>query len=140
MPVATLPSFNLSYDNNFKVNGSTKGDSALMVHGTGPFDSNGADLTGLTKPGASTTPAVAKLTGLLSKIILGTTLDGSATTKGKTTTFHVELRVLDNKLYINEPKTTQGKWMFLDLKSMAGMFAGMASQLSSATGAATQAA
>src|SRR5258708_18628885 len=140
-PIAKQPSFNLDYDINFKVTGAPDGDVALTVHGTVPFDANGADLTSLSTTGAAggTSAAMTKLTGLLSKIILGTTIDGSAASKGKNTTFHGELPVLNNKVYINEPKTTQGKWKFLDLKTMAGMMAGMAGQIFSAARAGTKA-
>ncbi len=122
--ILTLKSFYLDYDINFKVTGTPDGDSALTVHGTGPFDANGADLTGLNPAGGS--QVLGKVTGLLGKIILGTTVDAATTTKGKTTNLHVELRVLNNMLYINETKLTQGKWKFRDLKMLAWMVAGMA--------------
>jgi hypothetical protein len=138
--MTSIKSFTLDYDINFKATGMPDGDAAVTVHGTGPFDANGADFSALSKQTTLTMPDTSKLTGILSKLIFGTTVDVDANTKGKDTKYHAELRILNNKLYINEATFTQGKWQVLDLASMAGMMQGLAAQGGALPGVATQAA
>lgn len=114
--LAALLSYNIDYDVNFKVAGTPDGDIALTLHGTGPVDTNGADVRGLAGQGAS--PSLTKLANVLSKLILGTTLDLETVMKGKDTKLHIEVRLLNNTLYFNSPTITKGGWKSIDLKPM----------------------
>ncbi|HLY29238.1 MAG TPA: hypothetical protein VKQ72_23025, partial [Aggregatilineales bacterium] len=114
-----LTSFNMAYVLTLSGSGMQGNDGNLSIKGNGPFQLD-TDMASAMASGD---------TSALDKITFENTLTGSGTTKGQTTTFNADIRILNGILYFQSDKASAGQWKSISLASALQALASRRGQL-----------